>query len=246
MTTATNAAARRPAMLRIAIWLAAAAIVLLAGRRLAAEGALSAALAWVSGLGPWGPAAFIAIYVLATVAFLPGSILTLGAGAVFGVVMGSVYVSAASTLGATAAFLIGRHFARDAVARRTAGHPGFAAVDKAVAAEGWKIVGLIRLSPLFPFNLLNYALGVTQVGLRDYVLASWVGMMPGTIMYVYVGSLAGDVAGLGAAGRTRTPAEWALYIVGLLATVAVSLYVTRIARKALERRMGAEPGGMHA
>ena len=188
-------------------------------------------LAWVEQLGPWGPVLFVLIYVIAAVLFVPGSALTLGAGAVFGVGLGSVLVSAGATLGATAAFLVGRYFARDWVAKKIEGNASFAAIDRAVAAEGWKIVGLTRLSPAFPFSLLNYAFGLTRVSLRDYVVASWIGMMPGTVMYVYIGSLA-RVAG----DRTRTPGEWALLGLGLVATIAVTIFITRIARTALAKR----------
>lgn len=203
--------------------------LILAARQLPLAESLNRAFHWIAGLGPWGPVLFVALYVAATVCLLPASVLTLGAGAVFGVVWGSVYVSCGATLGATAAFLVGRHVARDAVARRLAAYGHFAALDRAVAGEGWKIVGLTRLSPVFPFSLLNYAFGLTQVRLRDYVLASWLGMMPGTVMYVYVGSLAQAAAG----ERTRTPAEWTLYGLGLLATVGVTVLVTRLARRSL-------------
>lgn len=194
---------------------------------------LKQTLDWIGELGSWGAILFIAIYVVATVLFIPGSVLTLGAGAVFGVAWGSVYVSVGSTLGATGAFLAGRYLARDAIARKIEGNARFAAIDKAVANEGWKIVGLTRLSPVFPFTLLNYAFGLTQVSLRDYVLASWIGMMPGTVMYVYLGSLAKAASG----ERTRTPGEWALYGVGLLATIVVTVFVTRIAKQALSKRI---------
>ena len=113
----------------------------------------------------------------------------------------------------------------------------FQAIDKGVAEQGWKIVGLTRLSPVFPFNLLNYAFGITRVSLRDYVLASFFGMLPATLMYVYVGSLAGDLATLGTADRSRTSGELALYGVGLVATILVTLYITRIARDALDQRI---------
>jgi uncharacterized membrane protein YdjX (TVP38/TMEM64 family) len=158
-------------------------------------------------------------------------VLTLGAGAVFGVVWGSIYVSVAATLGATCAFLVGRYLARDAIARKIEGNERFAAIDKAVENEGWKIVGLTRLSPVFPFTLLNYAFGITRVKLGHYILASWIGMMPGTVMYVYLGSLANAASG----ERTRTTGEWMLYGVGLLATVAVTIFVTRLAKKALAK-----------
>lgn len=223
------------AKLALAVLLIAALFV--AFRVFNVQSLLRQALDWIAGLGPWGPVTFIVIYVLSCVLFLPGSILTLGAGVLFGVAKGSVIVSAASTVGATCAFLVGRYLARGWVAQKTAGNKAFRAIDEAVAREGWKIVGLTRLSPVFPFNLLNFAFGITRVSLRDYVAASWIGMMPGTVMYVYIGSLAGSLATLGSGGRERTPAEWALYGVGLAATVAVTVFVTRIARRALAQRV---------
>lgn len=198
---------------------------------------LRQALAWIQGLGRWGPVAFILLYILACVFFIPGFLLTLGAGFLFGMIRGTVYVSIASILGATSAFLIGRYLARGWVSKRIEGSSKFKAIDEAVEREGWKIVGLTRLSPVFPFNLLNYAYGVTRVSLKSYFLASWIGMLPGTVLYVYIGSLAGDLAQLGAQSRSRTPAEWALYGTGLLATLAVTFFITRIARNALQERI---------
>jgi uncharacterized membrane protein YdjX (TVP38/TMEM64 family) len=177
--------------------------------------------------------ATVLIYIVATVLFVPGSIITLGAGALFGLLPGFITISIGSTLGAAAAFLVGRYFARDAIAQKIAGNPRFEAIDNAVAKEGWKIVGLTRLSPIFPFNMLNYAYGLTKVSLRDYFFASWIGMMPGTLLYVYIGTAIGSLADLGEGGRERSPAEWAMLVVGLLATVAVTVFITRIARKAL-------------
>jgi uncharacterized membrane protein YdjX (TVP38/TMEM64 family) len=194
-------------------------------------------LTWIAGLGTAAPILFIIIYILACVLFIPGSILTLSAGIIFGVVKGSIIVSISATLGATCAFLAGRYLARDWIAKRIEGNPKFKAIDEAVAKEGWKIVGLVRLSPIFPFNLLNYAFGLTSVSLRHYFFASWIGMLPGTVMYVYIGSLAGDLAKIGAGGRIRTPAEWALYVVGLIATIIVTILVTRLARRALEKKI---------
>jgi uncharacterized membrane protein YdjX (TVP38/TMEM64 family) len=226
-----------PRRWRIAAALAAVAALLLLARAVNAPALLRGSLEWITGLGAWGPAIFVLLYVAAAVLLLPAVVLTLGSGVVFGVVHGFLAVWVGATLGATAAFLVGRYFARDWVARRIAGNRTFTAIDEAVAREGWKIVGLTRLSPVFPFILLNYLFGVTRVSLRDFVVASAIGMMPGIAMYVYIGSLAGDLAGVGAAGRARTPAEWALYAVGLLATVAVTVYVTRLARAALDRRI---------
>ncbi|MCC0177797.1 TVP38/TMEM64 family protein [Waterburya agarophytonicola K14] len=193
------------------------------------------ALQWVEDLGAIAPIAFIVIYIIATVAFLPGSVLTLGAGVLFGVVQGSIYVFFGATIGATLAFLVGRYLARGWISKKIAGNQKFSVIDRAVGKEGLKIVLLTRLSPVFPFNLLNYGLGVTGVSLKDYVLGS-VGMIPGTIMYVYIGSLAGSIATIG--GETQADAnpvaQWVIRIIGFIATVAVTLYVTKIARKALD------------
>ena len=199
------------------------------------------ALAGLESLGPWGPVIFVLLYVVAAVLFVPGSALTLGAGALFGVGLGSVLVSIGATLGATAAFLVGRYLARDWVAKKIEGNAAFAAIDRAVASEGWKIVGLTRLSPAFPFTLLNYAFGLTRVSLRDYMLASWIGMMPGTLLFVWIGAAAGDVVGAAAGKRTRQPLEWVLYGAGLLATVWVTIRITRVARAALASRLESTP-----
>lgn len=198
------------------------------------------ALEWIDSLGILGGIAFIGLYIVATVAFLPGSILTLGAGVVFGVLMGSVYVFVGATLGAIAAFLVGRYLARDRISQKIANNPNFAAIDQAVAQEGFKIVLLTRLSPVFPFNLLNYSFGITGVSLRDYTLGS-IGMIPGTLMYVYIGSLAGDIARIGTKGQPTDPTlQWVIRIVGFVATVAVTVYVTRLARKALAERVSSQ------
>lgn len=209
-----------------------AAVVLWAA--LDGRGLLANALGWVEGMGPWGPVAFMAVYAVATVLLLPGSVLTLGAGALFGVVQGSIYVSIGSTCGAAAAFLVGRHLARDRVEAKLRGDERFAALDRAVAAEGWRIVLLTRLSPVFPFTVLNYAFGLTRVSFGAYLIASWIGMMPGTILYVFLGS----AARAGVSGRDLTAAEWGLYGVGLTATLFVTLRIARIARAALGNRRG--------
>lgn len=198
------------------------------------------ALQWVDSLGAVGAIAFMLIYIVATVAFLPGSVLTLGAGVVFGVVLGSIYVFIGATLGATLAFLVGRYLARGWISQKIEGNQKFKAIDEAVGREGLKIVLLTRLSPVFPFNILNYGLGVTGVSLKDYFLGS-VGMIPGTIMYVYIGSLAGSIATIGGADQPSNPAiTWAIRIIGFIATVAVTVYVTRVARKALDESISNE------
>lgn len=192
------------------------------------------ALQWIEGLGIVGYGVFALLYVLFTVLFLPGFILTVGGGALFGLFGGFVVVSLGSTAGACAAFLIGRFFARDMVEQKVSGNRRFAAIDAAVGRQGWKIVFLTRLSPIFPFNLINYAYGLTRVPFSHYALASWIGMMPGSLVYVYIGSLAGGVARAAVGKAPETGAlEMAMQGVGLLATVGVTLYITRIARRAL-------------
>ncbi len=189
---------------------------------------------WVHGLGVWGPVVFIIGYAVAAVAFVPASLLTLAAGAIFGLGAGVVYVFIAATIGAAAAFLVSRYVARRAIERRLTSNAKFAAIDRAVGAQGRKIVFLLRLSPVFPFNLLNYGLGLTQVRFADYVIAS-VGMLPGTVLYVYYGKLAGDVAALaGGAAPEKGAGYYAVLILGLAATIAVTTVVTRTARRALQ------------
>ena len=233
---ATPAGRRRGLALKVALALGIICGLVAVYKMLPVDEFLEIAADWVDSLGFWGPLAFMILYVSSVVLLVPGSVLTAAAGALFGVAYGSVYVSIASTAGATAAFLVGRHFARGWVERRIAGNERFAAIDFAVAQEGWKIVGLTRLSPVFPFTLLNYAYGITKVRLRDYVLASWVGMMPGTILYVYLGSL-GKAA---TEAKEKSPLEWTFYGIGLAVTVMVTIYVTKVARRALQARIGRE------
>lgn len=202
-------------------------------RALPLQGLMAQLSAWVEGLGWAGYVVFFVAYVLATLLFIPGSLLTLGAAPLFGLLKGTIVVSVSSVTGAALAFLVARYLASRRVAQLKADHPRFAAVDKAIAREGWKIVALVRLSPAFPFNLQNYLYGLTSIGFVPYVLASWIAMLPGTFMYVYLGYI--GAAGLEEASGagTATVGQWALRLVGLLATVAVTIYVTRIARRAL-------------
>jgi uncharacterized membrane protein YdjX (TVP38/TMEM64 family) len=192
-------------------------------------------LEWIREIGAWGPFFLGTIYILATVFFVPGFVLTLGAGFLFGVIVGTMTVSLASTLGATAAFLLGRTVARPWIQRQIARRPKFQALDEAVKRQGFRIVLLVRLSPAFPFNLVNYAFGLTQVRPRDYVLASWIGMFPATVMYNYVGSTLKSLADLAAGKIESGTAQKVLFGIGLAATIVVTLFVTRLARKALEQ-----------
>lgn len=187
--------------------------------------------------GAAGALILFALYIVSCLLMLPGLFLTIGAGTLFGVFKGSVLASFAATTGASAAFLAGRYLARERISRRFGHNETFRLIDEAVAAEGWKIVFLTRLSPAFPFNVQNYLYGLSGVSFRDYVLASWAGMIPGTIMYAYIGSLAADLASLGGEERVRTPFEWALTAAGFAATLALAVYVAHIARRALKKRI---------
>ena len=220
--------------LAVALLLVGALIVL--GRQ--AGAAIPRFAEWVDGLGIWGPIVFIAGYAAAVVGFVPASLLTLAAGAIFGIAAGVAYVFVAATLGASLAFLVSRYVAREAIERRLEGNPKFAAIDRAVGEQGRRIVFLLRLSPVFPFNLLNYGLGLTQVRFSDYLVAC-LGMLPGTFLYVYSGKAAGDVAAAASgAGPERGAGQLALLIVGLAATAVVTILVTRIARRALDEATG--------
>jgi uncharacterized membrane protein YdjX (TVP38/TMEM64 family) len=182
----------------------------------------------------WGPVIFAAAYAVACVV-IPASIMTLAAGSLFGVVVGTIVVSLASITGASIAFWLGRTLARGLIEKRLAGNSRFHALDQAVAAGGFKIVLLTRLSPLFPFVLLNYAFGLTKVRFRDYILASWIGMLPGTVMYVYLGSTVTELAKVATGKVEGGPAQRVLFFVGLAATIVVTVYVTRLARRALRQ-----------
>ena len=186
---------------------------------------------WIQGMGPAGMVLYAAVYVVAVVLFVPGLPLTLGAGFLFGFWRALVLVSIASTAAAALAFLIARYLARDAVERMAKKNSKFAAIDRAIGKEGWKVVALLRLSPLVPYSLSNYFYGLTSVRFGHYLATSWAAMLPATVLYVY----------LGAAGRTigekmvRSPWEWALLAVGLAATAAVTVILTRVAKRELAK-----------
>ena len=187
----------------------------------------------LNNMGAIAPLIYFFAYSVACVALLPGSALTLLAGALWGVVYGTIAVSISSVFGATLAFLVGRYLARERVEKQIEKFPKFKAVADSLSEGGFKLVALIRLSPAFPFNLLNYMMGITRVKLKDYVLGSWVGMFPATIMYVYLGAAGKEIA-KAQGGGGKSSAEWALLVVGLMATIAVTILVTRKARATLQ------------
>jgi uncharacterized membrane protein YdjX (TVP38/TMEM64 family) len=190
----------------------------------------------VADLGIWGVLLFILVYILAAVLFFPASILTIGAGFIFGLLLGTAIVSIAATAGAALAFLIARYLARDQIERQVANNSRFKRIDRAIGERGAKLIFLLRLSPLIPFNLSNYFFGLTAVSFWPYVLASWIGMLPGTLLYVYLGA-AGKAGLSGAVGQPsgRSPWEYVFFGVGLIATLVVTFWVTRIARRELSK-----------
>jgi len=202
-------------------------------------------------LGPWGLIGLVAIYVPALVLCVPAFILALSAGFLAGalwpdnlllsVVAGTLTVSVGSTIGATVAFQIGRTLARDWVARWVQDRPVFEAVDRAIEAGGLRMAALVRISPLLPFNLLNYALGATRVTLGDFIAGTFLGKLPASIGYVYAGSVAQSFAALSAQPASGA-LQLALLVVGLIAMMLLALQTARVARRALEEAMPEDDG----
>jgi uncharacterized membrane protein YdjX (TVP38/TMEM64 family) len=193
---------------------------------------------WVGQMGVAGIFIFIGVYAIATVLLAPGAILTIGAGVAFGLWKGFLAVSAGATLGASLAFLVARFIARDKVEAIAKRNEKFRKIDNAISKQGAKLVFLLRLSPVIPFNLSNYFYGLTGVKFWPYVLASWLGMMPGTFLYVYIGT-AGRAAVSAAAGGEAMKhgwQYWAFLSVGLAATIAATIWITKIARDALKEK----------
>ncbi len=216
---------------RIWIFLTIIPFLILAAWKWNLKDYLQQFVVWVQDKGTGGLVAYALVYIAACVLFIPGSILTLGAGFIFGVVKGTALVSVSAATGATLSFLAGRYLARDWVSARVAGNQKFKSLDDAVAREGWKIVGLTRLSPVFPFNMLNYGYGLTRVTLKEYFFATWIGTFPGTLLYVYLGSAAGSLASL----SEQKTSPWVTWI-GLGITLFVTIYITRVAKRALDER----------
>jgi len=196
--------------------------------------------AWVGGFGPLAPLVYGLGYVLFVVLLVPGGALTIGAGVTFGLGLGMLVVVAGANVGAALAFLIARYLLRGRVERWLEGRERLRAVDRAVETQGWRVVALTRLSPVFPFNVQNYFYGLTGVSFRGYVGASLIGMLPGTLLYTYIGAAGAGVAR--AAGGAATWGETVLLVAGLAATLAVVAIITRVAKRELARATG-EGGG---
>lgn len=188
---------------------------------------------WIQHLGLAGALIFIGVYALAALLFLPGAIFTIAAGLVYGFAGGTAVALVGATLGAGLAFLSGRYLFRNRMKKFAGENKKFGAIDDAIGKQGWKIVGLLRLSPLIPFNVSNYFYGVTAIGFWPYLLASFIGMAPGTLLYAYLGAI--GQAGLSGEEKGHSSLEWTFLGIGLLVTVGVTIFVSRLARNALKR-----------
>ncbi len=221
--------------IKLAIGLTLLAALLVLSRWLPLVPWVKAVLSWLEGAGPMGVLVFVFAYGLATVAMLPGSLITLGAGFVYGPLIGLLVVSPASVLGATLAFLVGRFLARDWVKRQVEKNPRFSRLDEEIGKESFRLILLLRLSPIFPYSLLNYALGVTRASLTHYVLASFLGMIPATFMYLYLGSSVEKISDIliGKPAPSGNLSQiW--FAFGAVATLAATVMITKVARKALK------------
>ena len=221
----------------MSIFALAAALLVLAGLGLPIREMAESIFGWIQENPNISWLVFLGVYILATVLLLPGSVLTIGGGWIFGFVEGLVVVSLSSTLAASCSFLIGRYLARAWVEGKISQDSRYRSLDRAIGERGFFVVLLTRLSPLFPYNLLNYAWGISSVRLSRYVLASWMGMIPGTLLYVYLGAAASDISQLfsGASGEA-VGQEW-LFIVGLAATAVLVIFIARLATKNLNQVM---------
>jgi uncharacterized membrane protein YdjX (TVP38/TMEM64 family) len=215
--------------------IAAAVTLLLFGREAAVR--VPQFAAWVRSLGFWGPAAYIGAFGIGAVLLFPALVLILAGGALWGVVQGTIYVMLGAALGSTLAFFAARYLVRGHVQRYVDHHPKLAAIDRAVEQEGLRLVFLLRLSPIVPFILLNYVLGISRVRYRDY-LGGLAGMIPVVLMYVYAGKVAGDLATLASGvSAPRGPAYYTLIALGLAATIAATVLLTRAAQRAVQQRV---------
>ncbi|XP_068659052.1 uncharacterized protein [Aristolochia californica] len=199
-------------------------------------------LLWIKqNLGPWGPLVLAVAYIPLTVLAVPASILTLGGGYLFGLPIGFVADSIGATIGATAAFLLGRTIGRSFVVSKLKDYPQFQAVAIAIQRSGFKIVFLLRLVPLLPFNMLNYLLSVTPVGIGEYMMASWLGMMPITLALVYVGTTLKDLSDVTHGWSEFSVTRWVLITLGSVVSVVLMICVTKVAKSALDKALAENP-----
>ncbi|KAJ8636591.1 hypothetical protein MRB53_010858 [Persea americana] len=195
-------------------------------------------LVWIEqNLGPWGPLVLAVSYIPLTVLAVPASVLTLGGGYLFGLPIGFIADSIGATIGAVAAFYLGRTIGRSCVISKLKDYPQFQAVAVATQRSGFKIVLLLRLVPLLPFNMLNYLLSVTPVGIGEYIMASWLGMMPITLALVYIGTTLKDLSDVTHGWSDRSSASWVVLILGVVVSVILMICVTKVAKTALDKAL---------
>ncbi len=192
-------------------------------------------LNWLEAQGHWASLLFILLMIIVVVLLLPGVLFTTGAGFVFGIMAGTLYVVIGTTLGAIFAFLIARHLFGEHASNFVRQHTKLKLVNEELTPQGWKIVLLSRLIPFFPFKLSNYFFGLTSFSLRGFAGGTFLGIIPFSLHNVYLGSLAADITLIGTRNSTRTPLEWALYGIGFVVAIIIILYLNRLASRALER-----------
>lgn len=224
--------------LRITLLILLVAAVVTACFTLPVEKILKDFLIWVDqDLGPWGPLVLAVAYIPLTILAVPASVLTLGGGYLFGLPVGFIADSIGATIGAGAAFLLGRTIGKPFVISKLKDYPQFRSVALAIRRSGFKIVLLLRLVPLLPFNMLNYLLSVTPVPLLEYMLASWIGMMPITLALVYVGTTLKDLSDVTHGWNEFSKTRWAFLIFGLVVSVILMVCVTKVAKAALDKAL---------
>jgi len=188
-------------------------------------------------LGHWAPVLFVLVYTLATLAFIPGAVLTLAAGAIFGLTQGIFLVFTGAVIGSSLAFCLARWLVRERVRHWLSKDQRMLAVGQAVSGQGLIMILLLRLSPVIPYNMVNYALGLTHVKYREFLIGS-LGMLPGTFFYTYSGKVVGDVAAVASGVAVpRGPAYYTFLLIGLIATGAMLVLLTRLSRKVLAQSM---------
>jgi uncharacterized membrane protein YdjX (TVP38/TMEM64 family) len=219
------------------LWLAIVPLALGVFLLMAPRGFVLQLLQTVASMGAWAPVVFILAYVAAAVFLVPGGLMTMGAGVMFGLVYGMVFTYLGATLGAAVAFGLGRHCGREWVLSKLGRHPKWEALDAAIAAEGWKIVLLARLSPWLPFVVLNYLFSLSSVSFRHFLVATVIGKFPTTLMYVWLGVLAGDLSNLHGVRPERTVWEWLFYVGGAVATVVLTWMIARRCNQTLTRKL---------
>lgn len=231
-----------PSIFRISLFLLLIAAIATAFYTLPVEKFLKDFLVWIKqNLGPWGPLVLALSYIPLTVLAVPASILTLGGGYLFGLPLGFIADSIGATIGATAAFMIGRTIGKPYVIAKLKDYPKFQAVAIAIQRSGFKIVLLLRLVPLLPFNMLNYLLSVTPVGIVEYMIASWLGMMPITFALVYVGTTLKDLAEVTHGWSQVSTTRWVIIISGFVISAILMVCVTKVAKSSLEKALAENP-----